>query len=137
MHEKRYYDAIKQANEIIKKDRNAYYAYFPRAISFQELNEQNNAIRDFKISLKEKVQVKAIKAGLAFSYMKKKNYIRAIILHLKVIKHFKDNFRINHNIGVNFFLLNFTSKGLHYINKSIELKPDFAEAYTTRGLIYF
>lgn len=136
VHEKRFQDAINQANEIINKNKKAYYAYLPRAISFQELDEQKKAIKDFKIALKEELQIEGIKAGLAFSYMKNKNYYRAILLHLRVIKYFKDNFRVNHNIGLNFFLINFVSKGLKYVNKSIELKSDFADAYRTRGLIY-
>lgn len=136
-HEKRFHDAINYSNEIIKKNKNAYYAYLPRAISFQELDEQKKAIKDFKVALKEELQIKGIKAALAFSYMKNKNYYRAILLHLRVIKYFKNNFRVNHNIGLNFVLINFVSKGLKYVNKSIELKSDFADAYRTRGLIYF
>ena len=133
-HEK-YPEAISYASEIINRNKRAYYAHLPRAISYQELNEHHKAIIDFKIASKEKLQVQGIKAGLAFSYMKRKKYIRAIILHLIVIRYFRENYRINYNIGLNLFLLKFYSKGLSYVNKSLELNPDFAEAYRSRGLI--
>ncbi|WP_405225690.1 tetratricopeptide repeat protein [Dokdonia sp. Asnod1-B02] len=135
-HKKKFYESIWFADEIIKRDKNAYYAYFPKAISHQELNEHNLAIKNFKIALKEKLQINEIKACLAFSYLKKKKNIKALILHLKVKSYFKDNFRVNHHIGMNFLMINSLNKALKYVNKSIELKYNFAEAYRTRGLIY-
>ena len=136
LHVKDYEGAIKTSTNIISRDHKAYYAYLPRAVAYQEINDQKSAIKDFKMALKEKLQTKGIKAGLAFSYMKNKNYFRGLYLHLKVIKHFNDNFRVNHNIGINYFMLNLSRKALFHINRSIELKKDFADAYRTRGLIY-
>ncbi|WP_430965282.1 tetratricopeptide repeat protein [Spongiimicrobium sp. 2-473A-2-J] len=136
VHERKFHESIWFADEIIKRDEKAYYAYFPKAISLQELNEHKKAIKNFKIALKEKLLLNEIKACLAFSYMKNKKFIKALVLHLSVKKYFEENYKVNHHIGVNFFLLNFFAKSLKYVNKSIELKSDFAEAYRTRGLIY-
>lgn len=131
-----YSKAIKYSSKIIQQNPKSYFAYLPRAVAYQELDQQNEAISDFKMALKEEIQVQGIKAGLAFSYFKKRKYIKALLLHLRVIKHFEDNFRVNHNIGANYFMLNMNKLALKHINKSIELKKDFADAYRSRGLIY-
>lgn len=103
IHQKRFNEAIWYADEIIRRDKNAYYAYFPKAISQQELNEHTIAIKNFKKALKEKLQTNEIKACLAFSYLKSKKFIKALILHLKVKNYFENNFRINHHIAMKNF----------------------------------
>ena len=40
------------------------------------------------------------------------------------------------NIGKAYYYLRVYDKALAYYSKSIELKPDFAEAYTMRGTAY-
>lgn len=136
VHDRHFEKAIASANKIIDRNENAFYAYLPRAIALSELNEHTKAINDYKIALKEKEQVKGIKAMLAFSYMKNKNHLKAFWLHLSIFRHFKNNFRVNHHMGINFFMMNFFSLGLYFINKSIKLKPDFGEAYRSRAMIY-
>ena len=136
LHLKQYTDTIKYSSIIIEQNPKSYFAYLPRAVAYQELDNQNAAISDFKMALKEQIQVKGIKAGLAFSYMKKRRFIKALFLHIGIIKHFENNYRVNHNIGTNYFMLSMHKRALKYINKAIELKQDFADAYRSRGLIY-
>lgn len=136
LHLEQYTETIKYSSKIIEQNPKSYFAYLPRAVAYQELDNQNAAIYDFKMALKEKIQAKAIKAGLAFSYMKKRRFIKALFLHLGIIKHFENNFRVNHNIGTNYFMLSMHKRALKHINKAIELKEDFADAYRLRGLIY-
>lgn len=136
IHLEQYLNAIDYASKIIKQNPKSYFAYLPRAVAYQELDKQNEAISDFKMALKEQIQVKGIKAGIAFSYLKKRKLIKALLLHLSVIKHFDNNFRVNHNIGMNYFMLNLNKRALIHINKALHIKKDFADAYRTRGLIY-
>lgn len=136
IHLEQYKLAIAYSNRIIEQNPKSYLAYLPRAVAYQELDKHKEAIDDFKMALKEQTQVKEIKAGIAFSYLKKRSFLKALFLHLGVINHFKDNFRVNHNIGINYFMLNMHKRALKHLNRSIELKSDFADAYRSRGLIY-
>lgn len=136
LHLEQYSDTIKYSSKIIDQNPQSYFAYLPRAVAYQELDNQSAAISDFKMALKEQIQVKGVKAGLAFSYMKKRRFIKALFLHLGIIKHFENNYRVNHNIGTNYFMLSMHKRALKHMNRAIELKEDFADAYRSRGLIY-
>ena len=129
LHQKEFTKAISYSNQIIEKFPEAIFAYGVRGLACSEINEFKPAINDLRIALNQGIEIEVFEASLAFCYMKTGRIIKSIFIYRRIISHFQFNYRVNHHIGINYFILNFRKKALFHFNKSILLMPEFGEAY--------
>ncbi len=111
--------------------------HFLRGCAHASLEKHKIAISDFKKSLKAKWEVEAIRANLAYSYLRNKNYFKAWFIYRKTVKHFPDHWKIQYNTGLSYGNLGMFSKAMPYLNRTEELNPEFSGTYLTRGFIFF
>ena len=55
-------------------------------------------------------------------------------IYLKLFNKNEDNFHLNYLLGTTFLQTKEYVKALNYLNRSIKLKPNFAEAYNNKGI---
>ena len=133
----KYTEALNFCDEFIKLDDATFREiYIIRGFSNASLENHKEAIKDFKIALKDKNQVQAIKANLAYSYLRNKNYLKALLIYKKVSKFYPNHWKVQYNTGLSYFKFALFKKAMPFLNKTEELKSDFAGTYLTRGFIY-
>ena len=133
----KYRDALHICNQFIDLDDGTFREiYIIRGFSNASLENHKEAIKDFKIALKDKNQVEAIKANLAYSYLRNKNHLRALLIFRKISKFYPDHWKVQYNTGLSYFKFALFNKAMPFLNKTEKLKPDFSGTYLTRGFIY-
>ncbi len=133
----KFLDALNFCNEFIKLDDGTFREiYIIRGFSNASLENHKEAIRDFKIALKDKNQIEAIKANLAYSYLRNKNHLKALLIYRKISKFYPNHWKVQYNTGLSYFKFALFKKAMPFLNKAEVLKADFAGTYLTRGFIY-
>jgi len=133
----RFKESLKYSDEFIKSDKGENRTiYLLRGFANASLENHKEAIKDFKIVLKDNWEVEGIKANLAYSYLRNKNHLRALLIYRKVAKNFPNHWKVQYNTGLSYFKFKFFKKALPYLNRTEELNPDFTGTYLTRGFIY-
>lgn len=133
----KYQKALDLCNELIKIDDAEFTEiYIIRGFANASLEKHKEAIKDFKIALKDTDQENAIKANLAYSYLRNKNHLRALLIYRKVSKFYPKHWKVQYNTGLSYFKFTLFKKAMPFLNKTEELKPNFSGTYLTRGFIY-
>lgn len=107
-----------------------------RGLANASLEKHKEAIKDFKIALKGTDQENAIKANLAYSYLRNKNHLKALLLYRKISKVYPNQWKVQYNTGLSYFKFAQFKKAMPFLNRTEELKSDFTGTYLTRGFIY-
>ena len=129
--------ALDLCNEFLKLDDGEFAEiHIIRGFANASLEKHKEAIKDFKIALKDTDQENAIKANLAYSYLRNKNHLKALLLYRKISKVYPDQWKVQYNTGLSYFKFAQFRKAMPFLNKTEKLKPDFAGTYLTRGFIY-
>lgn len=133
----KYLNALDLCNEFLKLDDGTFAEiHILRGFANASLEKHKEAIKDYKIALKETEQENAIKANLAYSYLKNKNHLKALLIFRKVSKHYPSHWKIQYNTGLAYLKLSLLKKAMPFLDKTEKLKPNFAGTYLTRGFIY-
>lgn len=133
----KYLNALDYCDKFIQIDKDAFREiHIIRGLSNASLNRHKEAIKDFKVALKGKSHTEAIKANLAYSYLQNKNHLKALLIYRKTSKHYPNHWKIQYNTGLSYFKFALFNQAMPFLNKTEELKPDFAGTYLTRGFIY-
>ncbi|MBQ0734824.1 tetratricopeptide repeat protein [Aquimarina celericrescens] len=133
----KYNKALDLCNEFVKLDDGTFTEiHINRGFANASLEKHKEAIKDFKIALKHTDQENAIKANLAYSYLRNKNHLKALLIYRKVSKFYPNHWKVQYNTGLSYFKFALFKKALPFLNKTEELKSDFAGTYLTRGFIY-
>ena len=131
-----YLKSISYCDRTIKINKNNRLIYLIRGMANAQVGIYKIAIRDFKLALKEKFEVKSLKANLAYCYLRNKNNFKALFLFQQVVKFFPDNYLVNYNTGLSYNRFKLRRKAIKYLNRTEELQPNFSGTYLTRGYIY-
>ena len=133
----KYQKALDLCNEFLKLDNGEFNEiHIIRGFANASLEKHKDAIKDFKIALKDTDQENAIKANLAYSYLRNKNHLKALLLFRKVSKVYPNHWKVQYNTGLSYFKFAQFRKAMPFLNKTEELKADFSGTYLTRGFIY-
>tara|TARA_R110002012_G_C11507364_1_gene598023 strand:+ start:61 stop:909 length:849 start_codon:yes stop_codon:yes gene_type:complete len=133
----KYQKALDLCNEFLKLDDGTFAEiHIIRGFANASLEKHKEAIKDFKIALKDTDQENAIKANLAYSYLRNKNHLKALLLYRKISKVYPDQWKVQYNTGLSYFKFAQFKKAMPFLNRTEELKSDFAGTYLTRGFIY-
>lgn len=133
----KYQKALDLCNEFLKLDDGQFAEiHIIRGFANASLEKHKEAIKDFKIVLKDTDQENAIKANLAYSYLRNKNHLKALLLYRKISKIYPEHWKVQYNTGLSYFKFAQFRKAMPFLNKTEKLKPDFAGTYLTRGFIY-
>ena len=129
--------SLEYSNAFIQSDKGENRTiYIIRGYANASLENHKEAIKDFKIALKDKWEVEGIKANLAYSYLRNKNHLKALLIYRKVVKNFPNHWKVQYNTGLSYFKFRLFRKAMPYLNRTEELNPDFSGTYLTRGFIY-
>ena len=132
-----YRESLRYSNQFIKSNNgDNRIIYLIRGYANASLENHVDAIKDFKTALKEKWEVNGIKANLAYSYLRNKNHLKALMIYRKIAKYFPDHWKVQYNTGLSYFKFALFGKALPYLNRTEHLKPNFSGTYLTRGFIY-
>ncbi|WP_299537409.1 hypothetical protein [Ulvibacterium sp.] len=133
----KYQRALDLCNEFLKlEDGQFTEIHIVRGFANASLEKHKDAIKDFKIALKDTDQENSIKANLAYSYLRNKNHLKALLLYRKISKVYPNQWKVQYNTGLSYFKFAQFKKAMPFLNKTEKLKPDFAGTYLTRGFIY-
>ncbi|RMA64831.1 tetratricopeptide repeat protein [Ulvibacter antarcticus] len=136
-HFKQFDDAIIQYNKVLqlKPDlattlNNLGYAYFAK-------KDYDVAINNYEKALKIQPDYQLAWNNLAILHVEQKNYEMAIDCFLKLVELDAKNHLFYYNLGWLYYgeKKEFDS-ALKYLEKAIEIKPDYFEAMNTMGLTY-
>ncbi|MBF0120671.1 MAG: tetratricopeptide repeat protein [Desulfobacterales bacterium] len=133
---KKYKEALKSYNYVIKLEPNFKQAYLNRGLCFSQLNFLEKAIIDFDkcINLDPNFDLAYFYRGVF--YLESNNFERAITDFDECIKLDKDCSEAYLNRAFCFLNINDLEKFLMDINKCINIDPECKEAYLNRGLYY-
>lgn len=133
----KYLEALNFCNEFIMLDDKTFREiYIIRGFANASLENHKEAIKDFRISLKDTDQKNAIKANLAYSYLRNKNHLKALLIYRKISKFYPNHWKVQYNTGLSYFKFTLFKKAMPYLNKTEILKSGFTGTYLTRGFIY-
>ncbi len=133
----KYQKALDLSNEFLKLDnQNFTEIHVISGFANAALEKHKDAIKDFKIALKDTDQENAIKANLAYSYLRNKKHLKALLLFRKISKVYPNHWKVQYNTGLSYFKFAQFKKAMPFLNKTEELNPDFSGTYLTRGFIY-
>ncbi|MGG5485567.1 tetratricopeptide repeat protein [Gaetbulibacter sp. PBL-D1] len=133
----KYQKSLDLCNEFLKRNNEEFTEiHIIRGLANASLEKHKDAIKDFKIALKDTDQENAIKANLAYSYLRNKNHLKALLLFRKISKVYPNQWKVQYNTGLSYFKFAQFRKAMPFLNKTEELKADFAGTYLTRGFIY-
>lgn len=133
----KFQNALNKCNEFLKLDDGTFTEiHIIRGFANASLEKHKEAIKDFKIALKDTNQENAIKANLAYSYLRNKNHLKALLIFRKISKHYPNHWKVQYNTGLSYFKFSLFKKAMPFLNKTEELKSNFAGTYLTRGYIY-
>ena len=126
---------IELTKEILSLNSNFYQAYFIRGLAYSKKGDYIQAIKSFKKSLKSGINTSEIKANLAYSYFKNKNFIKSFWIHKRISSNFENNYKVLYRIGASCLAIGRYKEAFLYFNKAAILNPDFAGVFLTRGYL--
>lgn len=133
----KYQKALDLCNEFLILDNGEFNEiHIIRGFANASLEKHEDAIKDFKTALKDTDQENAIKANLAYSYLRNKNHLKALLIFRKISKVYPNHWKVQYNTGLSYFKFAQFRKAMTFLNKTEELKADFTGTYLTRGFIY-
>ena len=129
--------SLEYSNAFIESDKGENRTIFIiRGYANASLENHKEAIKDFKIALKDNWEVEGIRANLAYSYLRNKNHLKALLIYRKVVKKFPNHWKVQYNTGLSYFKFRLFRKAMPYLNRTEELNPEFPGTYLTRGFIH-
>jgi len=88
----KFVESIEYSNEFIKYNAESNRTiYVIRGFANASLENHVQAIMDFKVALKDNLEIEGIKANLAYSYLKNGNHFKSLLMYRKIVKHFPCN----------------------------------------------
>lgn len=126
---------INLCKEILSLDSTFYHAYFIKGLAYSEKGDHASAIKSFKKSLKSGINTVEIKANLAYSYFKNKNFLKSFWIHKKISPNFENNYKVLYRAGASCLAIGRNKEAFLYFNKSAILNPNFAGVFLTRGYL--
>lgn len=134
---KLYNNAIKDCDEGLKIDPNNHKLYINRATSYRHLGMFDLAIADFTTSLKKDTSdyQPFLDRGVLFTD-KLDKYDLGIADFKSYMKRRPDDKNVLYNLGVAFYKKGNLDSSLVYINRTLQMAPDYKEAHYLCSLLY-
>lgn len=135
--DKKYDEALKYFNKVIKKNPNNKEVYYRKAILYVDLKKYDEALKNLNyfIKLDPKNKIAYNTRGCVNVNLKK--YKEALEDYNKEIELNPNSVEAYHNRG-RLYLTTFKKydNALKDFNKTVQLKPDYKEVYNSRGILY-
>ena len=134
---KLYNKAIQDCNDGMKIDSNNHKLYINRATSYRHLGLNDLAVADFTTALKKDSTdyQPYIDRGVIYTDLLNK-FDLGIADFKSYLRHRSDNKTVLYNLGVAYYKKANYDSSMAYINKALQIAPDYAEAYYLCALLY-
>ncbi|XP_055496523.1 uncharacterized protein ttc6 isoform X4 [Leucoraja erinacea] len=138
-HAKLYHLAIDDTTAAINIDEACILGYFNRAVSYQQANDLQKALKDYGIiqllGCKNKLNLKAlINRGLL--YLSMEDHFNASQDFKAAIVEDPKNPSIYHAMAISYHKLHYLEEAVKGFTQAVKLDPFFADAYNGRGNVY-
>ncbi len=134
--QEKYYDCLNVLEDLIKKDKSNYKAYFNIANVYAKLNKLDLSIDNYIKAIKINNKHPEIFFNLAKVFKKSGNYEDAIINYKEAVRLKPNYYKAYNNLGVIFSDLRKFSESLNYFESALKYNKEFLEAYYNESFIF-
>ncbi|XP_078263288.1 uncharacterized protein ttc6 isoform X2 [Rhinoraja longicauda] len=136
---KLYHLAIDDITAAINIDETCILGYFNRAVSYQQANDFQKALKDYGIiqllGCKKTLNLKTlINRGLL--YLRMEDYYNASQDFKAATVEDPENPNIHHAMAISYHKLHYLEEAVNCFTQAVHLDPFFADAYNGRGNVY-
>jgi tetratricopeptide (TPR) repeat protein len=133
---KDYKSSIRDYTMALKIEKNNIEARINRGITYTLNQEYNNAISDFEFAKSLDSKNELIDSNLAFAFLNNKEYQKSIDLYQSLIEKNNQNPDYFFKLGVGLFNIQNFEKSTEAFTNTINLNPNFENAFLYRAQAY-
>jgi len=134
--QEKYYDCLNVLEDLIKKDKSNYKAYFNIANVYAKLNKLDLSIDNYIKAIKINNKHSEIFFNLAKVLKKNGNYEDAVTNYKEALRLNPNYYKAYNNLGVIFSDLRKFSESLNYFESALKINKEFLEAYYNESFIF-